>query len=124
MHNYSFEKLEVWQESRTLVKLIYDITYNYLPKDERFSLSDQMKRAVISVSSNIAEGTSRFSAKEKIRFIEMSFGSLMELYSQLLLCVDLNYFDENELCRIKPIVFKISNLLNSLKAAYSKQLNS
>ncbi len=121
MHTYSFEKLEVWKETRMLVKIIYEIAYN-LPKDERFSLSDQMKRAAISVSSNIAEGTSRFSAKEKVRFIEMSYGSLMELYAQLMLCVDLEYIKDNRLNDIRPFIFKISNQLNSLKVAYSKQI--
>lgn len=123
MHTYSFENLEVWKEARILTKLIYHISYNSLPKEERFSLADQMKRAVISISSNIAEGTSRFSSKEKIRFVEMSYGSLMELYAQLILCIDLQYINDEQMNEIKPLIFKISNYLNALKTAYQKQLN-
>lgn len=123
MHTYSFEKLEVWKDARNLVKLIYFLSNNSLPEQERFTLANQIKRAVVSVSSNIAEGTSRFSPKEKIRFVEMSYGSLMELYAQLILCVDLQYINDEQINEIKPLIFKISNYLNALKTAYQKQLN-
>lgn len=123
MYMYSFEKLEVWQAARMLVKLTYETIHNNLPQDERYVLADQMKRSAISISSNIAEGTSRLSAKEKIRFLEVAYGSLMELYAQFILCVDFKYLDDGQFSQVAPVISKISNLLNSLKTAYAKQLN-
>ena len=87
---YSFEKMEVWQLSRTFVTSIYKLVSSF-PQEERYSLCDQIKRAAISVSSNIAEGCSRSSLKEQKHFIEIAYGSLMEVYCQLILAVDLNY---------------------------------
>jgi four helix bundle protein len=71
---YSFEKLDVWQEARKLVKEIY-IVSDLFPTSEKFGLTNQIRRASVSVVSNIAEGVSRFSPKEQIRFIEIAYGS-------------------------------------------------
>ena len=81
-HKYSFEKLEVWNDARKLVVEIYALTKR-MPIDEKFGLCSQIKRASVSVVSNIAEGTSRTSDKEKIQFVEIAYGSLMEVYCQL-----------------------------------------
>ena len=102
MKTYSFEKLNVWHLSRTLVKEIYSSTKSF-PKDKLFGLTSQIKRAVVSVSSNITEGTARISKKEKARFSEMAFGSLMEVLSQLLVAQDLGYLSESEIKRIRPL---------------------
>ena len=88
---FAFEKLEVWQKSRDLVKDIYKVTANY-PSEERFGLTSQLRRASVSVSSNIAEGSTRWSKKDQARFYEMSFGSLMEILNQLILSTDLKFF--------------------------------
>lgn len=120
---FSFEKLNVWHDARELVKSIY-LLVEKLPKDEKFSLIDQLKRSGISVASNIVEGTSRSSYKEKIRFIEVAYGSLLEMYSQLILCTDLGYIENAELLEIKNLTYKISNELNALKNAYNKSLNN
>jgi len=87
-HKYSFEKLEVWNDARKLVVEIYALTKR-IPIDEKFGLCSQIKRA--SVVSNIVEGTSRTSDKEKIRFVEIAYGSLMEVYCQLYIAYDLEY---------------------------------
>lgn len=117
MYQYSFEKLSVWQEARLLVKNVYSLMAD-LPKEEFYALASQIKRAAISVSSNIAEGTSRISYKEKIRYIAISYGSLMELYSQLILCIDLNYLTSDQTENVFEQIQKISNQLNSLKRSY------
>ena len=99
-YKYSFEKLEVWNDARNLVKMIYLHTNNF-PERERFGLSSQMQRTVVSIVSNIAEGVSRNSVKEKIRFVELAYGSLMELYCQLYVSVDLDYLTPNTFTLIK-----------------------
>ena len=121
-YKYSFEKLEVWNDARNLVKMIYLHTNNF-PERERFGLSSQMQRAVVSIVSNIAEGVSRNSVKEKIRFVELAYGSLMELYCQLYVSVDLDYLTPNTFTLIKAEIDKIANKANALKRSFIKQLN-
>ena len=122
-YKYSFEKLEVWNDARNLVKMIYLHTNNF-PERERFGLSSQMQRAAVSIVSNIAEGVSRNSVKEKIRFVELAYGSLMELYCQLYVSVDLDYLTPNTFTLIKAEIDKIANKANALKRNFIKQLNS
>ncbi len=122
-YKYSFEKLEVWNDARNLVKMIYLQTDNF-PEKERFGLSSQMQRAVVSIVSNIAEGVSRNSVKEKIRFVELAYGSLMELYCQLYVSVDLDYLTPSTFTLIKAEIDKIANKANALKRSFIKQLNS
>ena len=122
-YKYSFEKLEVWNDARNLVKMIYLHTNNF-PERERFGLSSQMQRAVVSIVSNIAEGVSRNSVKEKIRFVELAYGSLMELYCQLYVSVDLDYLTPSTFTLIKAEIDKIANKANALKRNFIKQLNS
>ena len=90
---YGFEKLEVWQESRTYTIAIYEISKHF-PTSEQFGMVSQLRRAAVSIASNIAEGTSRESNKEKIRFVEIAYGSLLESYCQLQLSCDLGYLSE------------------------------
>ena len=117
--NYSFEKLLAWQESRSLVKDIYILIEKY-PKYEQYALCDQLRRASISIPSNIAEGNTRTSSKERIHFIDIAYGSLMETYCQLILSKDLNYIDENEFSNLKIKIDKVSKLLSGLKTSLQK----
>lgn len=121
-YKYSFEKLEVWNDARNKVKMIYLQTDNF-PEKERFGLSSQMQRAAVSIVSNIAEGVSRNSVKEQIRFVELVYGSLMELYCQLYVSVDLDYLTPNTFTLIKAEIDKIANKANALKRSFIKQLN-
>ena len=84
IRKYSFEKLDIWQLSKTLIKDIYNITKNF-PQEEKFGIINQIRRASFSIANNTAEGNSRNSNKDKIRFIEISFGSLMEVLNILLI---------------------------------------
>ena len=100
---FSFEKLDVWQESRDLVKEIYILLRNF-PAEEKYALCDQIRRAVVSVPSNIAEGSGRMSVKEKIHFLEVAFGSLMETFCQMQIARDLEYISDEQLLNIKAKV--------------------
>lgn len=119
-NEFSFEKLIVWQESKQLVKMIYELTATY-PNEERYGLTSQIRRAAISVPSNIAEGSGRLSSKEKIRFNEIAYGSLMEVYCQLSISVDLNYISKNQFESLSELFHSISIKLNALKRAFSAE---
>jgi len=116
MHNY--KELNVWQKSRELVKFIYFLTSKF-PKEELFGISSQMRRAVISISSNIAEGSGHSSKKDFIRFLEISYSSTSELETQIILSFDLNYVIEIDLNlgleKISEIQKMLSGLIKSLK---------
>jgi four helix bundle protein len=112
-YKYSFEKLDVWQDARLFVKEIYTIT-KLFPSEERYNLCSQIQRASISIVSNIAEGLSRNSDKEKIRFIEIAYGSLMEVYCQVYISVDLLYITVQQFDDLKLSIDKIANKLNAL----------
>ncbi len=120
---YSFESLEVWKENRALVTIIYKITSRF-PKEEKFGLVDQMRRAVFSVSNNTSEGTSRKSFKDQARFSEIAFGSLMELLNQTILSFDLRYITEEELISLRVKYDSIGYKLNSLRASQLKRVSS
>jgi len=119
MKEYSFEKLEVWQDCRILTKQIYQITKKF-PEDERFGLTNQIRRSVISVSSNIVEGSYRTTNKDKANFMNIAYSSLMELLSQLILSKDLEYLTDNILSDLREQIEKISNKLNALTKYFKK----
>lgn len=120
---YSFESLKAWQEARKLVVSVYQVLDNF-PKFEKYALCDQLRRAIVSVPSNLAEGSGRISLKEQIHFIEISYGSLMEAYNQLILATDLNYIDEQSLEKLKPSIDTVARLINGLHAAYTKKIKT
>ncbi|MCD4746496.1 MAG: four helix bundle protein [Bacteroidales bacterium] len=121
MKHYTFEKLDVWKKSRDLVKIIYQITKEF-PSEEKYGLTSQIRRAVISISSNLAEGTSRQSLKDQARFSIMAYGSLMEVLNQLILAEDLEYINNDTLNKIRPLIEEISNKLNKLTLSQQKRM--
>ena len=120
---YSFENLKVWKESRNLVCSVYSLIKKF-PKYELFGLSDQIRRAVISIPSNIVEGNIKKSIKERLHFLEISYGSLLEVYCQLIISKDLGYITENELSDIKPKIDNVSFLLTKLKRSLETKYNT
>ncbi len=124
MELFNFEKLETWQLSRKLVGFIYQITKSF-PEEEKFGMTNQLRRASISISSNIAEGNSRFSAKDKSHFTEMSYTSLMEVVNQLILSNDLKYISDEKLEELKlfisPLASKIIGLYKYQRRSKSKR---
>jgi four helix bundle protein len=113
MYTFSFERLEVWNKSRLLTKKIYNETKNY-PDSEKFGIVSQLRRAVISVCSNIAEGASRKSKKDQLHFYNMAFSSLMETLNQLIISNDLDYLDSKSLEELRKEIHSISRMLNGL----------
>ena len=119
---YSFENLEVWQTSRELVNDIYQVTSTF-PQDEKFGLTSQLRRASISVSSNIAEGSTRWSKKDQSRFYEIAFGSLIEVLNQLILAADLKFLQENQLTTLRAKTDHIGRMLNALYKSTHQPIN-
>jgi len=119
---YSFENLEVWQTSRELVNDIYQVTSTF-PQDEKFGLTSQIRRASISVSSNIAEGSTRWSKKDQSRFYEIAFGSLIEVLNQLILAADLKFLQKNQLTTLRAKIDHIGRMLNALYKSTHNPIN-
>jgi four helix bundle protein len=116
----SFTDLIVWQEAHKLTLEIYRLTRTF-PKEETYSLVDQMKRCSISITSNIAEGFSRQGKKEKIQFYFMAKGSLTELQNQLLLAKDIGYLEAKDFKLAGGQTVLVHKLLNGfIKSANAK----
>ena len=117
---YAFENLNAWKEARKLVVAIYRMLDGF-PQFEKYALCDQIRRSIVSVPSNIAEGSGRFSAKEQLHFFEIAYGSLMEAYNQLILATDLNYINDNVLDDLRPKIDSVARMLNGLRASLIKK---
>ena len=115
-HIKSYKDLEVWKVSMELATLVYDVTKK-LPDEEKYGLSSQIRRAVISVPSNIAEGASRKNTKEFIHYLYISNGSLSELETQIELAERLTYIEHSDKIfqKIKHIRKMLMNLIKALK---------
>ena len=111
---YEYKNLDVYKESKNLVKMVYGLIEKF-PKVETYALCDQLRRSVISVPSNIAEGSGRTSAKDQAHFFEMAFGSLMEVNCQMDIACDLGYINQNELKQIEEQVSRIAAMLSGLR---------
>jgi four helix bundle protein len=113
----NFRELEIWNLSRDLVKEIY-LLMKTMPEEEKFGLISQIKRSVISIPSNIAEGCAKKSNKDFSRFLEISLGSCYELETQLILCTDVKIISEEiveeKIISIQTLEKKISSFINYL----------
>lgn len=120
MNSFSFFDLRVYKEAKLLVREVYTLMDKF-PKYETYALSDQLRRAVVSVPSNIAEGSGRVSAKEKVRFIEIAYGSLTETLCQLDIAHDLGYIRDDEFANEKERINIIGKQLSGLRVSFQKQ---
>ena len=111
---FGFENLAAYQRALDLVDKVYDLMKGF-PSEEKFALCDQLRRAVVSVPSNIAEGLGRMSGKERVRFIEISYGSLMEVYCQLTIAKRRNYITEDQFRDLAEIIESIAKPLSGLR---------
>ena len=114
MNMYSFEKLECWQHARKLAVWTYRSTSDF-PEKERFGLVSQMRKAAISVASNIAEGTSRKTAKDQAHFSTIAYGSAIELLNQLIITNDLNYLSNQLYQQGRELLERQTILISKLR---------
>lgn len=122
MNKFAFFDLRVYQESKLLVREVYSLLDKF-PKTETYALGDQLRRAVVSVPSNIAEGSGRGSVKEKIHFLEIAYGSLTETLCQLDLALDLGYITDVDFKNEKERINTIGKQLSGLRSSFQRQLD-
>lgn len=115
----SFTDLYAWQEGHKLVIMVYKVTKSF-PKEEVFGMVSQMRRCVISITSNIAEGFSRNTTKDKVQFYCIAHGSLTELQNQLLAARDIDYLSKEEFNKIANQTVVVHKLITGLKKIGSK----
>ena len=109
----SFTDLSTGKEAHKLVLMIYEVTRRF-PNEEKFGLVNQLRRAIVSVTSNIAEGFSRNTNKEKVQFYYMALGSLTEVQNQLIIAKDITYLDKRQFEKLIQQVTTVSKLLNGV----------
>ena len=124
---FSFQKMKIYQLAEELAIYSYQLTEKY-PQNERYAIMNQINRAAVSVPSNIAEGTSRRSNKEKLNFINIAYGSLMELVCQMEISYELKYITKEEndtiIQKTKNLSVKMSNYKNYLEKIEDNEKNS
>jgi len=109
----SFKDLDAWKEGHKLVLIIYKTTKAF-PKEELFGLTSQLRRCSVSITSNIAEGFSRKSFKEKIQFYYLALGSVTELQNQIQIAFDVRYLNKDQYNEIEELSIKVHKILNGL----------
>ena len=117
MDYLGYRKLDAYNKAQEVVKTVY-VLLNKFPKEEQFALCSQLRRAAVSITSNIAEGVTRYSYRNKVHFLEVAYGSLMEVMSQLEIAYSLGYITQSDLQNIELLVVQVARLLTSLQYSY------
>ena len=117
MEVFGYRKLIAYQKAKEVVKKTYKLLKKF-PAEERYAMSDQLRRASVSITSNIAEGINRYSVKEKAHFIEMAYGSLMEVSSQFEIAEDLGYITTDDRMSMDELIKEVARLLSGLQNSY------
>lgn len=117
MEVFGYRKLIAYQKAKEVVKRTYKLIKKF-PAEERYAMCDQLRRASISITSNIAEGVNRFSIKEKSHFIEMAYGSLMEVSSQFEIAEELDYISTGDRLNMDQLIEEDARLLSGLLNSY------
>ena len=123
MTTFNFERLNCWKYARTLVKNIYSVTGQF-PESEKFGLVNQLRRAAVSVSSNVAEGAGRQAPKDQKHFYTMAYGSLCEIMNQLIIAFDLEFITEQQLSQFREEITTVAKLLSGMSTATQKRIQS
>ena len=118
---FPFEKLETWQLAKDLAISIYNISKNF-PIEEQYGLVNQIKRGVISVASNLAEGSSRISKKDQAHFSQISYSSLMEVMCQLNIALELGFIEEEEFQNLREKIRTVSIKINALRRSQRERM--
>ena len=117
MEVFGYRKLIAYQKAKEVVKHTYKLLKKF-PAEERYAMSDQLRRASVSITSNIAEGINRYSVKDKSHFIEMSYGSLMEVSSQFEIAEEQGYITAEERLSMDQLIEEVARLLSGLQKTY------
>lgn len=118
--SYSFERLEAWKKARELTKMIYQVTAKY-PNEERFGLISQIRRASVSVASNLAEGSGRITNKDKAHYSAQAYSSLMEVLNQLIISFDLGYIDKPKYQEVRSMIDQAAALISGLRKSQTNK---
>ncbi len=110
---FGYKSLKVYTAAKELVVLVYGVLSKF-PHHEQYALCDQLRRAVISIPSNIAEGMGRKSSKEQVHFLEIAYGSLMEVDCQMSIALDLHYIDSKEYENFENKAIEVAKMLSGL----------
>ena len=123
MEVFSYRKLIAYQKAKEVVKRTYQLLKKF-PAEERYAMCDQLRRASVSISSNIAEGINRFSVKDKAHFVEMAYGSLMEVSSQFEIAQELGYVSSEDRLSMDMLIEEEARLLSGLLNSYKPSTDS
>ena len=118
---FGYRKLIAYQKGKEIIKRTY-ILLKKFPAEEKYAMCDQLRRASVSITSNIAEGTNRFSVKDKAHFVEMAYGSLMEVSSQFEIAEDLGYISNEDRLSMDKLIEEEARLLSGLKKSYASKV--
>ena len=119
-YRFAFERLEVYQKAKALVRLVYGLAAS-LPPQEKYGLGTQLCRAAVSVASNIAEGSSRTSGRDQAHFSQIAYGSLMEVLCQLDVACELGYLSHEQFLKAREAIEEIARMLNSLRQTQARK---
>lgn len=119
MEIFGYRKLIAYQKAKEIVKKTYKLLKKF-PPEERYAMCDQLRRASVSITSNIAEGVTRYSVKDKSHFIEIAYGSLMEVSSQFDIAEELGYISADDRKNIDLLIEEEARLLSRLQNSYNK----
>ncbi|MBR6035111.1 MAG: four helix bundle protein [Paludibacteraceae bacterium] len=117
MEFFGYRNLVAYQKAKEVRKQVYRLLKQF-PKSEQFALCDQLRRAAVSITSNIAEGITRYSAKDKVHFLEISYGSLMEVMSQIEVAEEEQYITTEQFYNIEILIADTARLLSGLQKSY------
>lgn len=118
---FAYRKLVVYQHSRAYVKLVYNFL-EFFPQKEEYALCAQLRRASVSIPSNIAEACGRYSKKEQLHFVEIAFGSVYETVCQFEIALDLNYINEEQMKEIDTRAVDITKMLSGWRKTLTDQI--
>ncbi len=117
MEVFGYRKLIAYQKAKEVVKRTYKLLKKF-PAEERWAMCDQLRRASVSITSNIAEGVNRYSVKDKAHFIEVAYGSLMEVSSQCEMAEELEYITSEDRLSMDKLIEEVARLLSGLQNSY------
>ena len=118
MEFFGYRKLIAYVKACEVRRKVYRLIKNF-PKEEQFALCDQLRRAAVSITSNIAEGMTRYSNKDKTHFLEISFGSLMEVMSQLEVAYVEKYINEDDFNNMETLIAETARVLSGLQNSFN-----